>query len=93
MHPIAELEVWHDVCSAQVQMSESQTDEMQRLFAPGSPAARLGVDATDREAQRAAAKDAMVRWRSFMITEASPAQARVCRVVLRSYQLIWEGLQ
>jgi hypothetical protein len=93
MHPIAELEVWHDVCSAQVQMSESQTNEMQRLFAPGSAAARLGVDATDRDAQRAAAKDAMVRWRSFMITEASPAQARVCRVVLRSYQLIWEGLK
>lgn len=76
-------------------MPEGHLEEMRRLFAPGTLASRVGIgpttagDPTSAEAVRAAAKDAMGRWRAFMVNQASPAQARVARVVLRSYQLAW----
>jgi hypothetical protein len=35
----------------------------------------------------------MARWRTFMVSEATPVQARVARVVTRSYQLLWEATQ
>lgn len=93
MHPIAELEVWHEACTGRLTMPAELMDEMRRLFARGSAATRLGAGSSDPEALREAAMQAMIRWRSFMNTEASPAQGHACRVVLRSYQLIWESLE
>jgi hypothetical protein len=95
MQPVAELEVWHDCCTGRVDMPEGCLEEMRRLFAPGTLAGKVGIstamaaDAASPDAVRAAAKDAMGRWRAFMVNQASPAQARVARVVLRSYQLVW----
>jgi hypothetical protein len=96
MQPVAELEVWHDCCTGRVEMPEASLEEMRRLFAPGSLAGRAGVDSprggtgsVTPDAIRVAAQEAMGRWRTFMVHGASPAQARVARVVLRSYQLIW----
>jgi hypothetical protein len=47
----------------------------------------------DRAALASAARDGMIRWRTFMVTEADPSQKKVARVVMRSYQLLWSDLQ
>jgi hypothetical protein len=93
MHPIAELEVWHDVCTGRLAMPTALADEMRRMFAPGGAATKLGADGQGPEALRELAKDGMIRWRTFMNTEASPAQGRACRVMTRSYQLLWASLE
>lgn len=93
MHPVAELEVLHDCCTGHVHLPEGSLVEITRLLSPGSTASRLGVAGDDPEALAAAARDGMVRWRTFMVTEADPGQARVARVLLRSYQLLWKDLQ
>ncbi|MDQ2727154.1 MAG: dynamin family protein [Actinomycetota bacterium] len=91
MQPIAELEVWHDCCTGRISMPEEYTADMRRLFTPGSVANRLGLEVATPDAVRVASKERMVRWRRFMVTEATPIQGRVARVVLRSLQLLWEG--
>jgi hypothetical protein len=93
MHPIAEVEVWHDVCTGRLTMPAELADEMRRVFAPGGAATKLGGDGEDADALRELAQDGMIRWRTFMNTEASPAQGRACRVMIRSYQLLWASLR
>jgi hypothetical protein len=93
MHPIDEVEVLHDCLTGRVHLSDDSLAEVTRLLSPGSVASRLGVPPEDTEAALAAAKDGMLRWRTYMVTEADPGQARVARVVLRSYQLMWKDLQ
>jgi hypothetical protein len=93
MQPLAELEVWHDCLTGRVQLPSEYAKDMRRLFAPGTPANRLGVDTADPAQLREAARAAMARWRTFMVSEATPVQARVARVVTRSYQLLWEATQ
>jgi hypothetical protein len=90
MHPIAEHEVAHDVSSGTVTLPDELLDELHRLFAPGPVEARLGIASSDPPAVAEAAKQGMIRWRTFMNTRASPIQGYCCRVVMRSYQLIWE---
>jgi hypothetical protein len=92
MHAIAELEVWHDCLTGRVQLPAPRLDELNRLFAPSGIQTRLGAASDAPEVLKETAREAMVRWRTFMVDEASPAQARVCRVVLRSYQLLWESV-
>ena len=89
MHPVAELEAWHACCTGKVHLPPDLAAELQRLVAPTSLAARMGVPEGDPGAIREAAKAAMSRWRSFMVTDADPGQASVARVVLRSYQLAY----
>jgi len=91
MQPIAEFEVWHDCCTGRIAMPEAYTEDMRRLFAPGSVANRLGLNTTEADAVREAARKGMARWRTFMVTEATPIQASAARVVIRSFQLLWEG--
>ncbi len=93
MHPILELETLHDCCTGKVELAEESLAEIRRLFAPGSIQTRLGVASSEPDVLLDAARQAMGRWRTFMVTEASPAQARVARVVLRSYQLAWERVK
>jgi hypothetical protein len=93
MHPVVELEVLHDCCTGRVTLPEPMLEEITRLFSPGTAGNRLGVAGGDQAALAEAAKQGMARWRTFMVTEANPAQQRVARVVLRSYQLIWKDLQ
>jgi hypothetical protein len=92
MHPIAELEAWHSCCTGRAKLPHATLEEVARLFAPGTPGSRLGMDNNDRPAMRQACQDAMVRWQTFIVTEASPAEAKVARTVRRTYQLLWKEL-
>jgi hypothetical protein len=87
MHRVAELEAWHAFCTGKIQLPPAMAEELERLMKPGSTATRLGVAEGDGAAAEAVAKEALVRWRTFMVTEADPGQASMARVVLRSYQL------
>jgi hypothetical protein len=93
MQPVAELEVWHDCCTGRVTLPDRFVEDMRLLFAPGSWATRLGIESDQPDVVREAAKDKMASWRTFMVTEATPAQARVARVALRSYQQAWSTAQ
>ncbi len=92
MHPIAELEAWHSCCTGRATLPQPMLDEVALLFAPGTPGSRLGMNNDDRPAMRQACQDAMVRWQTFIVTEASPAEAKVARTVRRTYQLLWKDL-
>jgi Dynamin family len=90
MHPIDELEALHSVNTGQVQLSDELAQDMRRLFTPSGAQTRLGAAAGDPQALRDAARAGIARWRTFML-KATPAQAHVCRVVVRSYQLLWKA--
>lgn len=98
-HAVAELEVLHECLSGRVRLSEEMLDEIRRLLAHGSPAYRLGQESTeeggsaDTASLVAAAREGMIRWRTFRVTEADPLQARVAQVVMRTYQILWKELQ
>ncbi len=92
MQPVAEIEAWQAVSSGRVSLPDAMRVELRNLLTPGSVRAKLGVTEQDQQTQRAAARDAMIRWRTFMNTEANPSQQSVARTVLRSYQLIWSSL-
>lgn len=92
MHPVAELEAWHACCTGRAKLSPEQLEEVARLFAPGTPGSRLGMDNEDRPAMRQACQDAMVRWQKFIVA-ASPNEAKVARTVRRTYQLLWKELE
>jgi hypothetical protein len=91
MHPIAELEVLHDAAVGSLDLPPEMLAEMRSLLTPGSPATRLGLVSGEEAQIREASRSGMVRWRTFMNTEASPRQARACRIVMRTYQLMWEA--
>jgi hypothetical protein len=91
MHPIAELELLHDADSGALPLPDDLMAEMRRVLGRGSPQTRLALDNGGSAAVRDAAQEGMIRWRRFMNTEASPGQARACRVVMRSYQILWEA--
>jgi energy-coupling factor transporter ATP-binding protein EcfA2 len=96
MHPIAELEVLHQCMTGRIRISEEMLAEVKRLLSPGTAARRLGItgeDRGDKEALVAAARDGMVRWRTFRVTEAGPSQGRLAQVVMRTYQILWKELQ
>jgi GTPase Era involved in 16S rRNA processing len=92
MHPVAELEAWHSCCTGRAKLSPGQLEEVSRLFAPGTPGSRLGLDNEDRPAMRQACQEAMVRWQKFIVAS-SPNEAKVARTVRRTYQLLWKELE
>ena len=92
MHPISELEAWHSCCTGRANLPQPMLDEVARLFAPGTPGSRLGMDNDDRASMRQTCQDAMGRWQTYIVTEASPAEAKVARTVRRTYQLLWKEL-
>jgi hypothetical protein len=93
MHPVAELEAWHDCCTGRAELPDATVTELRRLFAPGTVAGRLGITDGDPTSVMDAARQAMVRWQTFLVTDASPAQAKVARIARRSYQLLWSDAQ
>ncbi len=93
MHEVDELQAWHDCCTGRVTLEADELAEVERLFAPGTAGRKLGLVGADRDVLVDAAKESMVRWRSFMVTNADPNQARLARVVLRSYQQLWTSLR
>jgi GTPase SAR1 family protein len=90
MQPVAEIEAWQAVSSGKVTLPENLRGDLRNLLSPGSARTRLG--AAESGDLRALAKDAIVRWRVFLNTEATPPQQAVARVALRSYQLIWSSV-
>jgi hypothetical protein len=93
MHPVAELEAWHDCSTGRVILPDEHLLDLERMVASDTLALRLGVAGDDHDAMRGAAQAGMGRWRTYMVTDATPAQAAVARVILRSYQLAWQSLQ
>lgn len=93
MHPVNELEVWQDCRSGKVSLPADMLAELERLSGPGTIAARLGVADSDPADLAAVAKEGMVRWRKFMVTDADPGQGKVARVAMRSYQLVWSSCE
>ena len=91
MHPIAELEILHEAAIGRLELPAGMMTEMRSLLAPGSPETRLRLASAEASEIREASRNGMIRWRAFMNTEASPRQARACRIVMRSYQLLWEA--
>jgi hypothetical protein len=89
---VDELQAWHDCCTGKVQLPTDVLEEIERLFAPGTVARKLGLPNADPAELAEGAKEGMLRWRSFMVTQADPEQARLARIVLRSYQLLWTEL-
>jgi Dynamin family len=92
MQPIAELEAWHACCTGRATLDPGQLAEISRLFSPGTPGNKLGMDNEDKDAMRQACQESMNRWQIF-INRAEPNEAKVARTVRRSYQLLWVGLQ
>lgn len=92
MHPISELEAWHSCCTGRAKLPQPMLDEVARLFAPGTPGSRLGMDNDDRASMRQTCQEAMGRWQAYIVTEASPSEAKVARTVRRTYQLLWKEL-
>jgi hypothetical protein len=90
MQPIGELEVAHALNAGHITLPDALLGEVRRLFAPGTARERLGAESDEPAALREAARQAMIRWRTWMNTAASPAQGHCCRAVLRSYQLLWQ---
>jgi len=93
MHPVAEVEAWHDCCTGRATLPPAMAEEAQRLFTPGPVARRLGLNPPADSDPAGVAREGMARWRTYLVTGAGPAEAKVARVVLRSYQLAWEQLR
>jgi len=86
MQPIAEIEAWHAVSSGAVALPDELREDLRILVMPGSPRSKLAAASDDPEVLRAAARAALVRWRTFLNSEGAPPQQGVARVALRSYQ-------
>jgi 50S ribosome-binding GTPase len=93
MHQVDELQAWHECCTGRVTLDSEQLAEVERLFAPGSTARKLGKPGADPVILIDTARESMIRWRGFMVTNADPSQAKVARVILRSYQQLWTELK
>lgn len=89
MHPLKELDAWQECRAGHVHLEPEMQADVDRLFDQGTLAARVGVDEGDQEAVAQAAVEGMRRWRTFMTTRATPVQASVARVAIRSYELVW----
>lgn len=92
MHPVAELEAWHGVCTGRITVDNDTRDELRRLFTAIGPAARCGLSGdAPPEAVRDHARARMAAWRTFMVTKATPDEAHLARTVMRSYRLLWDA--
>ena len=47
MHQVNELQAWHDCCTGRVNIDPDQLTEVERLFAPGTAARKLGHPGAD----------------------------------------------
>jgi len=92
MQPVAEVEAWQLAVNSKDPLPAQLHADLRALTMPGSMRAKLAVDSEDRADLRETTRAALVRWRMFLNTDASPPQQAVARVALRSYQLIWSEL-
>jgi GTPase Era involved in 16S rRNA processing len=87
MHDLAELDALHVVLTGEVPLPQELMADAERMAAGGGDGAkRLGVAAADPQARREAALSAKGRWSAFL-QSATPEQAKVARVMIRSYTL------
>ena len=92
---LEELGVLREEASGRLTLPVSYRLELRRLLAGGDPAARLGVPPGASGAQlRAAAEEALERWRTFVNTGRAPfASIHASHTVLRALERLWSGTQ
>ncbi|MDQ4144541.1 MAG: 50S ribosome-binding GTPase [Actinomycetota bacterium] len=93
MHELAELQAVKKVRSGEVLLPERLREEFDRLTSEREPAARLGVPWSSALKLAESAVESAGRWKRYAHTQASPMQAQVARVVIRSYELLWSQLR
>jgi GTPase SAR1 family protein len=92
MQPVAEIEAWQSVLGAKVTLPEELREDLRALITPGTISNHVRAASSEPADVRAATTSALVRWRTFLNTEASTAQKSIARTVLRSYQFLWTSL-
>jgi hypothetical protein len=86
-HELAELRVLTAMRSGEVELTDVEGHEVERLLGPGDAAARLGVTAGDATAAREAVIDGVMRWRTRAESPRSgPAVVAASQIVTRTYE-------
>jgi hypothetical protein len=89
MHPIAEIEAWNSVANGTVDLPADLNDEFRQIVIGHSLATRLGAPEADAQAAKEIAVQRLRHWRVAMVSDATPQQKAVMRVVLRSLELLY----
>jgi GTP-binding protein EngB required for normal cell division len=85
MQSVNELHALHVACHGAVTLPDVLADDLRRLALSQEPVLRLGAASERDEDLLVAARDGAARWRTFL-AGATPAQAEIARVAIRSYQ-------
>jgi hypothetical protein len=89
MHQVAETEAFVLWSSGAVPLPDELSADLIRMATGTTPAERLGTDSEAERDLRQAALDGSARWRGRLVA-ASAGQARIARVMWRSYALAYE---
>lgn len=92
-HQLRLIEVLTQLGTAAVPMPPDLAGEVVRLGGAGTVAEQLGLCGRPRAELAACALERAGWWRAFAGSGATPAQARVARVVHRTYFLLWQQLR
>lgn len=92
-HQLRLIEVLTQLGTASVPMPPDLAGEVVRLGGAGTVAEQLGLPGRPRAELAAGALERAGWWRAFAGSGATPAQARVARVVHRTYFLLWQQLR
>ncbi len=85
VHPVTELEVFHDCRSGRVQLPSLLHDDLNRLYRDELNSG--SIDVSNAGLESIDTDFATAYWRTFLASGVSLDQQRVARVVLRSYLL------
>lgn len=84
-HELAELRLLHLVMTGEIELSESDVEEITRITGPGDATTRLGAEDDAEAADRALA--GIGRWRTRAANPmADPLLSEACEIVARSYE-------
>lgn len=86
MHMLAEAEALALCTTGAADLPDDVAEDVRRMAEGVSLAERLGIETADRLPARRAALEGVGRWRTRAVA-ASPVEARVARIMLRSYAL------
>jgi hypothetical protein len=89
MHQLAEIEAFMLWTTGAVLLPEILSADLIRIATGATPAARLRASGEDVRDLRQAALEGSARWHGLLIA-GSPGQARIARVMWRSYALAYE---
>ncbi len=93
-HGLAELRLLHAVRAGDVEFTESETAEIERVLAHGAPAERLGLSTdSSPDEMRSATLQAVSRWRERAGNPVTPREVAFhCLVVARTYEGMYATL-